>query len=192
MIDPRLIGIVSEPDRLDALTLLNERSAGVSEVAEKLDIELAAAGRLLDQMHESGLVEMVGEALNRGAVEQRYRAVVRVLWDDEDWAALGEEERKRMTDWISGMIVADVREAVEAGTFVAREDSHASRTVPLVDEQGWEELRDIHADALNAVLAVQAASAERLAEKGEPGFPALSAMFCCELPPRDGRVRRAT
>jgi DNA-binding Lrp family transcriptional regulator len=186
MIDRRLIGIASEPDRLNALTLLNERSAGPSEVAEELGIAPAAAGHLLEQMRESGLIEVVGEALNRGAVEQCYRAVVRVLWDDEDWAALGDEERKRMTAWIIGMIEADVREAIEASTFVARQGSQASRTVPVVDERGWEELRDIHADALNAILAVQADSAERLAEKGEPGFPVLSAMLCCGLP-REGR-----
>ncbi|HUC08426.1 MAG TPA: hypothetical protein VMR96_10085 [Solirubrobacterales bacterium] len=186
MIDRRLIGINSEPDRLAALTLLNERSAGAGEVAETLEIEPAAAGRLLDQMHDAGLIEMVGEALNRGAVEQRYRALVRPLWDDDDAAALDYEERKRMTDWVIGMIDADIREAIEAGTLDARHDSHASRTAPLVDEQGWEELRDIYADALSAVLAVEAASAERLSEKGEAGFPVLSALLCCELP-RDGR-----
>lgn len=190
MIDRRLIDIAFEPDRLNALALLTEQSAGASEVAEKLAIELPAAGRLLGQMHDDGLIEVVGEALSRGAVEQRYRALVRPLWEDEDWARLGDEGRKRMTDWIIGMIDADVREAVESGTFVARADSHVSRTATLLDEQGWEELRDIHSDALDAVLAVQAASAERLAEKGAPGFPALSAMLCCELPPRgnDGRV----
>jgi DNA-binding transcriptional ArsR family regulator len=190
MIDRRLIGLASDPDRLSALTLLNEQSAGAGEVAQTLDMDPSAAGRLLDQMRDAGLIEVVGEALNRGAVEQRYRALVRVLWEDDDWAALGDEERKRMTDWIIGMIDADVREAVEGGTFAAREDSHASRTVAMVDEQGWEELRDIHGDALNAVLAVQAASAERLAEKGASGFPALSAILCCELPPRgnDGQL----
>ncbi|HEU4735732.1 MAG TPA: ArsR family transcriptional regulator [Solirubrobacterales bacterium] len=189
MIDRRLIGIASDPDRLAALMLLNERSAGAGEVAEELEIEAATAGRLLDQMHDAGLIEMVGEALSRGAVEQRYRAAVHVLWDDEDWGALGLEEQKRMTDWIIEMVNADVREAVDSGSFIARHDSHASRTVPLVDEQGWKELRDIHAAALNAVLAVQAASAERLAEKGEAGFPVLSAVLCCELP-RRGRRRQ--
>lgn len=186
MIDRRLIGIASDPDRLNALTLLNERSAGVGEVADELEMERTAAGRLLDQMHDGGLIEVVGETLNRGAVEPRYRAVVRVYWDDEDWAALDMEERKRMTAWIIEMINSDVREAVEGGTFVARQDSHASRTVRPVDEQGWDELRRIHADALDAVLAVEAASAERLAESGEAGFPTLSAMLCCELPRRDG------
>lgn len=184
MIDRRLIGIANEPVRLDALALLNERSAGVGEVAEELGLEPPAAARLLEQMHDSGLIEVVGESLHRGAVEPRYRALVRALWDDEDWAMLGLDERKRMTAWIIEMVNSDIREAVDGGTFLARLDSHASRTVPMVDEQGWEELRRIHTNALAAVLAVQAASAERLAEKGEPGFPVLSAMVCCELPPR--------
>jgi DNA-binding transcriptional ArsR family regulator len=184
MIDRRLIGIASDPERLVVLAFLNERVAGAGEVAEKLGIEPAAAGRLLDQMRDAGLIEIVGEAFHRGAVGQRYRTVVPVLWADEDWAALDLEERRRMTDWIIEMINADVREAVEGGTFSTRKDSHASRSIPLVDERGWTELRDIHADALEAVLAVEAASAERLAEKGEPGITVLSAMICCELPSR--------
>jgi DNA-binding Lrp family transcriptional regulator len=184
MIDRRLIGLGSDPDRLNALTLLNERSAGVGEVAEELGIEPAAAGRLLERMHDADLIEVVGEALRRGAVEPRYRALVHVLWDDEDWAALDLEEQKRMSAWIIEMIDADARKAVEAGTIVARQDSHVSRSIPTVDERGWEELLRIHDDALDAVLAVESASAERLAEKGESGFPVLSAMICCEVPPR--------
>jgi DNA-binding transcriptional ArsR family regulator len=186
VIDRRLIGIESEPNRLQALTLLNERSAGVGEVADALEIEPSAAGRLLDQMHDAGLIEMVGEALHRGAIEPRYRALVRAIWDDDDWAALGSDDQKRMSAWILDMIVADAREALERGTL-ARPGTHASRAVPVVDARGWDELRRIYADALEAVLAVEAASAERLAEQGEPGFPVLSAMLCCELPPRPGR-----
>jgi len=183
MIDRRLIGIALDPDRLKVLTLLNERSVGVGEVALELEIEPKAAGRLLDQMHEAGLIEVVGEALNRGAVEPRYRAVVRALWDGEDWAALGSDEQKRMTAWIMDMIKADVRDALEQGTIPARLDSHATRTIPTVDEQGWEELRRIYNDTLDAIFAVEAGAAERLAEKGEVGFPVLAALICCELPP---------
>jgi DNA-binding transcriptional ArsR family regulator len=190
MIDRRLIRIASDPARLRALIFLNERSAGAGEVAEELNISLSAAGRHLDAMRDAGLVEVVGEVLNRGAVEPRYRALVRALWDDEEWAVFSEEEQRRLASWIIEMIDHDAREAVEQGTFTGRQDSHASRTVPLVDEQGWEELRGIHNEALHAVLAVEAASAERLAEKGEPGSPVLSAMLCCELPPRESRRAR--
>jgi DNA-binding transcriptional ArsR family regulator len=187
MIDRRLIQIASDPARLKALTLLYERSAGAGEVAEELEISRAAAGRHLDAMRDAGLIEVVGGVLNRGAVEPRYRALVRALWDDEEWAVFSQEEQERLTGWVIEMINSDAREAVEQGTFTGRQDSHASRTVPLVDERGWEELRDIHNDALHAVLAVEETSAERLAEKGEPGFPVLSAVLCCELPPRGSR-----
>ncbi|HEU4944752.1 MAG TPA: helix-turn-helix domain-containing protein [Solirubrobacterales bacterium] len=185
MIDRRLIQVSSDPVRLRVLNLLNERPAGTSEVAEALDLDASTAGRHLDELHGAGAVEVVGEVLNRGAVEPRYRAIVRTLWDDEEWATFSDEEQRRLTIWIIDMIEADARGAIERGTFTARKDSHASRSIPIVDEQGWRELCRIYADTLEAVFAVETASAERLAESGERGFQALSAMLCCELPPFD-------
>jgi DNA-binding transcriptional ArsR family regulator len=182
MIDRRLIQLASDPVRFKVLVLLNDRSAGVGEVAAELDIDPSAAGRHLDAMHDAGLIEIVGEVLNRGAVEPRYRAVVRALWDDEEWEALGREERQRLTAWIMSMIEADAGAAIEQGTFTSRKDSHISRTASLVDEQGWSELTRIKQEALEGIFAVQAASAERLAETGEEGIPVMSALLCFELP----------
>jgi DNA-binding transcriptional ArsR family regulator len=189
-IDRRLIRIASDPVRLQALTLLNERSAGASELAAELEVSLSTAGRHLDAMHDAGLIEVVGEVLTKGAVEPRYRALIRALWDDEEWALFNEEEQKRLTGWIVDMVCADAREAIEKGTFVRRQDAHASRTTPMVDEQGWQELCRILDDALKAVFAVEAASAERLAENGESGVRALAALFCCEMPPLGADVAR--
>jgi len=187
MIDRRLIRLASDPVRFQVLILLNDRSAGAGEVAAELDIDLSAAGRHLDAMHDAGLIEVVGEALNRGAIEPCYRAVVRALWDDEEWEMLGREEQQRLRAWIVGMIESDARAAIEHETFTSRKDSHVSRTVSLVDEQGWRELTRIKEEALDDVFAVQAASAERLAETSEAGIPVLSALLCLELPP-DGRA----
>lgn len=184
MMDRRLIRLASEPERLRTLTYLNEHAAGASEVAAKLEIAPADAARHLDSLYDESLIEVVGEVLSRGAVEPRYRALVRSLFDDEDWAMIGLDEQKRLTSWILGMIDADVRESLAVGTFTARPEAHVSRTVPTVDEQGWDELRRIFDDALQSIFAVEAAAAERLAEKGEEGFPALAALLCCELPPR--------
>lgn len=183
MIDRRLIRLASDPVRFGMLALLNQRSAGAGEMAAEFDIDLSAAARHLKAMHDAGLIEIVGEVLNRGAVEPRYRAVVRALWDDEEWEALGREEQQRLTTWIMGMIESDTRAAIEQGSIVSRQDSHISRTISAVDEQGWSELTRIKQDALEGVFAVQAASAERLAEAGEKGIPVLSALLCFELPP---------
>lgn len=182
MIDRRLIRLASEPVRLDALTLLNERSAGADEVAAALGIDLPTAGRHLDALRDAGLIEVTGEVLNRGAVEPRYRAIVRALWDDEEWEALSVEEQQRLATWIMDMIESDARAAIEQGTLTARKDSHISRAVSLIDEQGWRELTRIKQEALEGILAVQAASTERLAETGEEGIPVLSALLCCEVP----------
>jgi DNA-binding transcriptional ArsR family regulator len=189
-IDRRLIRVASDPVRLQALTFLNERSAGASEVAAELEVSLSTAGRHLDAMHDDGLIEVVGEVLTRGAVEPRYRALVRTLWDDEEWALFNQEEQKRLTGWIVDMVTADAREAIEKGTYTRRQDAHASRTTPMVDEQGWKELCGILDDALHAIFAVEAGSAERLAESGESGFRALTAMLCCEMPPLEGGATR--
>jgi predicted ArsR family transcriptional regulator len=182
MIDRRLIRLASDPVRFQVLVLLNDRSAGAGEVAAELDIDPSAAGRHLDAMHEAGLIEVVGEVLNRGAVEPHYRAIVRALWDDEEWEALSVEEQQRLTTWIMEMIESDTRAAIEQGTLTSRKDSHISRTVSLVDEQGWRELTRIKQEALDEILAVQAASSERLAETSEEGIPVFSALLCCELP----------
>jgi DNA-binding transcriptional ArsR family regulator len=184
MIDQRLIRLASDPVRLQALTFLNERPAGVSEVAAELDVDVAEAGSHLDAMHDEGLVEVVGEVLNRGTVEPRYRALVRSLFDDEEWAMVGLDEQKRLTGWILDMIEADTREALAGGTFATRPDAHLSRTTPTLDEQGWDELRHILNSTLQSIFAVEAAAAERLAEKGEDGFQVMTALLSCELPPR--------
>lgn len=190
MIDPRLIRVATDPVQLQVLTMLNERpTAATSELARELEVDPGVVARHLDDLREAALVEKVEEP---GQAEPRYRALARALWSDEEWALFGDDEQNRLTHWIIGMIDSDAKEAVDAGTFNARRNSHASRTVPMVDEQGWEELCRIHADTLDAVFAVEAASAERLAERGETGFPALSALLCCELPPRGPAAKDAT
>lgn len=183
-IDAWLERFGADPVRLNALVLLSARPAGVSEVAEQLAVTFDAAAHHLDEMLEAGLIETVGEVLYGGKVEPRYRATTRVLWTDEEWATFSRAERGRLLAWILQTVNSDIAEALKSGTFFAHDNSHVIRTVVQVDDQGWQELSRIHEDALDAVLAVQAASAERLAESHEEGVPALSATFCCEMPSR--------
>lgn len=180
----------SDLEGLGVLTLLNERpSASADEVADALGIARENAFRQLEALQESGLVETFDEPAREEGAEIRYRALARSLWSDEEWATLSFEEQRRLTAWIVQLINSDVGEALRSGSFNSRADTHASRTVSLVDEQGWKELARIQEGALEASFAVQAASAERLAESGEKGIAALSAMLCFELPPRRRRGR---
>lgn len=174
----------ADPARISALTLLNERSAGAGEVAHGLGLSREEATQHLERMHDLGLIEVVGETRYSGKVEPCYRATEWVRWSDEETASFSLPERQRLLAWIVSTVRADVDEALVSGNFAARENAHASRIVLQVDEQGWDELVRIHVDALDAILDIQATSAERLDEAKATGISALSAVFCTELPPR--------
>jgi hypothetical protein len=183
-IDRRLLRLDPDSERLDTLVLLNERIAGATEVAELLGVSVSEAAGQLEEMCKAGLIEIVGESTEEDGEGPLYRALVRALWSDEEWAELSREERRRLTAWILQLINADVDEALESGSFNSRIDAHSSRTASIVDEQGWRELTRLQADALEASFAVQAASAERLAERGEEGVTVMSVMLCFEMPRR--------
>jgi hypothetical protein len=55
----------------------------------------------------------------------------------------------------------DAAEAIKSGLFDEREDRHLSRSVLVVDEQGWEELHDVLAETLDRAMQIQADSAAR-------------------------------
>lgn len=188
-VDQRLLRLASEPFRLRVLAILAEGSAGIREIADGLGMSLSEAECLLEQMHRADLVEPAGDVLGRTAIEPSYRALVRALWSDEEWAELSFAERRQVSAWIVHAINAEVCEALESGTFNARIDSHVSRSVSLVDEEGWRELSRIHAEALEAIIAAQEASAARLAERGEEGTRVISAMICGEVPEPSHRAR---
>lgn len=102
---------------------------------------------------------------------------------DAEWERLSLGDRHEVSGSIIQMLLADASRSLAAGLFDARSDRHLSRVQLQVDERGWDELVKIQNRALKAVLAVQAASAKRLAAVEGDGFPALSALTCFELPP---------
>lgn len=181
-IDRRLMDLATDSVRLDALVVLNERIAEAGELAAKLGVDTAEMTGHLEKMRDQGLIEVVDDSPGGGAAEPRYRALVRALWSNEEWASLKPEERRQLSAWIVEMITDDAHEALESETFNSRADSHASRTISVVDERGWRELTRIQNEALQACFAVQAESAERLAESGEDGITVMSAMLCFEVP----------
>jgi hypothetical protein len=181
-IDRRLKDLASNSVRLNALAVLNERTAAANELAATLGVDAATMRGQLEKMLEQGLIEVVGKSSSEGAADPCYRALVRALWSNEEWAVLSIEERRQLSAWLVETVAAGAAEALEAGTFNARDDTHASHTVSVVDECGWQELTRIQNEALEACFAIQAESAERLAESGEDGIRVMSAMLCFEMP----------
>ncbi|HEY5052254.1 MAG TPA: ArsR family transcriptional regulator [Solirubrobacterales bacterium] len=181
-VDQQLVHLVSHPVRVKALVVLVERTASPKEISFELREKLSTVSHHIRELLKMDLIELVKEERRRGAVEHFYRAVMRPIWSDEEWSELSTEERQRFSAWTMQLILTDVAEAMSAGTFNARGDTHTSRTPLYVDEQGWKELGQIQNEALDAILQVQATSSERMVNGSDEGIQASAAMLCIEMP----------
>ncbi len=161
-VDETLVKVVAHPLRVQALSVLTERPASPKELAAELGSPVGNVSYHVRELEQVGLIELVDEKKRRGAIEHFYRAIARPLLSTEEWERLSLDDRQGFSAWIIQLLLVDASQALAAGTFDARGDRHLSRTPLLVDEEGWRELVEIKANALRAVLEVQAASAARL------------------------------
>jgi len=139
------------------------------------------------KLAEADCVVLVDTIPRRGASEHVYRSKALALHTDEDFAALDLELRRQISRSTLQMLVARAEGAIYQGTFDKRTDRHLS-WVPLdLDEQGWEELRDLQAESLERAQGIKAAAIARQHERGEadgtPTFAATFGALAFESPP---------
>lgn len=183
IIDPDLVSALSHPLRLHVLDVLSESVASPSDLAREAGLGVNYVAYHVKELEKLGYVELVKTEPRRGTVEHYYRASQRFLIDDREWELLPKPIKKGLVAGLFQIVIDDVREALEAGTFDER-NGHISNARLQVDEQGWEELTEMLDDVLKRVLALQAECAERLAEGDEPGIPVAVALAGFETPPR--------
>lgn len=174
----RLVKALGHPLRVQALQILNLRTASPNELANEMDVGVSLLSYHVRVLHELECIDLVRTEPVRGAVEHFYRATSRAFFSQEDWAEVPESVRGGISGIMWGDIVPLVNEAISTGSFDRHEDRHFSWTPMVVDREGWEEAHAILDNALPALLDVQAKSAERLAAGGEPiSIGALMACF---------------
>lgn len=138
------------------------------------------------QLLEADCVVLIKRIPRRGANEHIYRSKMLALHTDEDFEGLSLEQRRAISRSTLQMLVARAEGAIYQGTFDKRADRHLS-WVPLeLDEQGWEELRDLQAETLEKAQGIKAASIARKHERGEedktPTFMATFGALAFESP----------
>jgi DNA-binding transcriptional ArsR family regulator len=186
-----MVKALGHPLRVRILVLLTERTASPNEMQELLDEPLGNCAYHTRVLEELGHAEIVSEVQRRGATEHYYRSINRPLVDDHQWESFEPKVRQAISAFGIDAIFKDAAEALRTGTFDARTERHLSRTPLLLDEEGWREANTIQNEALDALLEVQAKSAERMTKSKEQGIPALAAMACFErtLPEPDSQAR---
>lgn len=176
-VSDRLAMAIGHSIRIDALRILNERTASPSELAKELGKGVSQVSYHVKELRDSKCIELVKTEPRRGAVEHYYRATRPAMVADEEWAKLPESTRQDISATVLQTIIGATAGSLQVGTFDKRADRHLSWMPMQLDEQGWKELTAMLAEALEAAERIRAASAERLSSAEEPGLSTMVAML---------------
>lgn len=179
-----LAAIVAHPTRARAFTILTERTASPVEIAQEIGKDVGHVGYHVRKLLQLDLIELVDERPVRGAVEHFYRAVERPMVTEEEFAALSIPEREGFNRYGMQLLVADVARSMDQEVFAARTNHIIVRTPMVVDEEGFQEMSDLHTELMDRTLEVQARSAERMAGSREEGISTVSSSLFFEVPAR--------
>ena len=186
-----LAAIVAHPTRARSFMILAERTASPVEIAKEIGKDVGHVGYHVRKLQQLDLIELVDERPVRGAVEHFYRAIERPVVLEEEFAQQSIEVREVFTRTILQLHVADIARAMDEHTLDARTNRAVIRTPMLVDEEGFDELAELHLEMYQRTLDIQAQSAERMTTSKEEGIPTISTTMFFETPER-GATEKAT
>ena len=167
-IDQRIMKALSHPLRVRMLTLLNQKVASPSELADELDEPLGNVSYHMRFLADLNMVELVRTEPRRGAVEHYYQALEPPLISDEDWIQLPVALRRSLSDSTLGDIARDLRGAAKAGGF-DRDNMHLSRSALRLDQQAWDELSALLGEVQERARELQEQSNKRREQSDDDG-----------------------
>lgn len=182
----RLAKILSDPLRLDILYRCN-----IGEVSPRIFRQQASGGPSLANLQQAfaelehyGWIERVPSAGGQPPEEfdRLYRSNEALIVDEETWSQLPKSVRSSVVQRIVEGLATRTKEAMKAGTMVAREDSHVTWMPLVLDRQGWEAVIE-RVDALFEFLVEEREAAEkRLEESGEESILTTVGLLAFESP----------
>jgi DNA-binding transcriptional ArsR family regulator len=180
-----LASAVAHPVRSRALTVMAERVASPVEIARSLNADVSSVNYHVQILSQEGLIELVRTVPRRGALEHFYRAVELPLVTNDQENERGLDERRAFAETTVAFYAANVADAIERGTMIARPNHYLVRHALSVDEEGWSELSEAFGLLMERVFEVKQVSADRMKESGEKPIRALAFENLFEMPRTD-------
>lgn len=182
----QLMRALSHPMRIQISAELNKPDVitSPSKFAEKYGLSLSKVSYHFTELKKYGCLEIADEQPVRGATEHFYRASKRLLFHSDEWSGMPEIFKNGVAARALSDFLNISREAIEAGTFAARDDSQFNWAMIRVDELGWVKVVNIVADALEAILAVEKECKPRI-KAGAEAFNATIGLGAYESPPAE-------
>lgn len=166
--DPSLAKALAHPMRARILSVLENRTASPSEIADELDAPLGVVSYHVRRLHALHFLKLVKRVARRGAVEHYYTTVAGPRITNSAWGSTPAVVKRAMVGAALGEIGASVGAAANAGGF-DQPEAHASRTPVTVDEQGWKAIARELESLLGRIDKIQADSRKRLLKADHQG-----------------------
>jgi len=163
--DPRLVKALAHPLRVQILTVLEERVASPSDLAEELGAPLGNVSYHVRTLSELGLLKLVRRRTRRGAVEHYYRATGRATVSDKAWSQVPTVVRKSMVGVALEQALDQAVSAAGSGGFDSDVTSVTRHSVAL-DDDGVRALGSVLERLHQEVGAIEKASASRIEKDG--------------------------
>ncbi len=158
--DPRLAKALAHPLRVAIMTALEDRTASPSELEAELPASLGTVSYHVRKLARLGLIELVGEARRRGAVEHYYRATPRVPITDEAWAQIPVAVKRELAQRVLEEIGRYVEE--NGATLNHRSRERDAPNSPLsADAERWRRTLDLLRTLVDRALATDEESQPR-------------------------------
>jgi hypothetical protein len=190
VVDPDLAVVIKHPLRVQIIAVAHQREISKSEFAKEAKISLKESIGHFDALIESNFLELTRKEGVGSAVKYMYRATKRAYFSVIDWGRLGKEVQKGMGEAVLADLNGRVTDALEAGTFQARDDTVLYWLGLSLDEQSWPEFVKILTWAIQEVHELCVDTANRRANGEDQGrsFPVTFGVAGFESP--DGAADR--
>lgn len=185
----RLAVVFADELRLKIITELYMREMSASGFhAEFGGGSIARVDRHFKRLAEHGWLRFVRSesgGRRRGSTENFYRATELAVFDNETWAMVPYSIRVAFTWRTFAQLAERAHEALQAGTFDARDDSHLSSTHVLLDQRGWDQLMAAVEELFESLFEEQTDAKVRLFDSDEKPALATAGLALFESPRHD-------
>ena len=166
--DPRLVKALAHPLRVQIMSVLQDRTASPSDLAEELKAPLGNVSYHVRILAKLDLLKLVRKRQRRGAIEHLYRANGRIRVSDRAWGQVPGIVKTAMVGATLEQVGRYVEQSAVTGGF-ERAEAHLIRQPMHLDQQGWEELSAAVAELLQRANDIERESQQRLGQAEHDG-----------------------
>lgn len=158
--DPKIVKALAHPVRAKLLTILDGREASPNQLSKEIEEPLGTVSYHVRKLRDMGLLRLVNEKRQRGAIEHYYTGV-KWLIHENAWKALPESLRGTLNQSFIAQIGEDVSSAAALGGF---DESYSllNRDALTLDQEGALQLAREVSGLAQKALAIEAKSKGRL------------------------------